>query len=189
MNIGVLALQGDFIEHIKQIELLGYKATEIRKKEDLEVIDAIIIPGGESTTIGKLLRITGLMDILRDKIFNGLPVWGTCAGMILLAKEIENEHSSYISLMDIVVRRNAFGKQIDSFSVKKKIDDISENELELVFIRAPYILRTGSNVQVLCEFNEKIVAAREKNILVTSFHPELTMDTTILEYFIDKIVG
>ena len=139
MNIGVLALQGGVIEHLKQIEALGHKGIEVKVAEDFEKIDAIILPGGESTTIGKLLRITGLMECLREKIQGGMPVWGTCAGMILLAKEIENQPFNYLGVMDIKVRRNAFGTQIDSFKTKKVIKSVSDKEIELVFIRAPYV--------------------------------------------------
>ena len=119
MKIGVLSLQGGVIEHIKQVKKLGYDPVEVKKESDLDVIDAIILPGGESTTIGKLLNVTNLMEPLRNKILEGLPVWGTCAGMILLAKDIENDDRRHLGVMDIRVRRNAFGTQIDSFRTKK----------------------------------------------------------------------
>lgn len=188
MNIGVLAFQGGVIEHINQIRALGYTATEVKKEEDLNNIDGIILPGGESTTIGKLLRVTGLLEPLRDKIRNGLPTWGTCAGMILLANKIENENTRHLAVMDIEVRRNAFGTQIDSFKTKEVIKKISDNEIELVFIRAPYILKVGNNVEVLCELDNNIVAAKQNNILATSFHPELTDDLSVMKYFIEEMV-
>ena len=188
MNIGVLALQGGVIEHLKQIEALGHKGIEVKVAEDLEKIDAIILPGGESTTIGKLLRITGLMEFLREKIQGGMPVWGTCAGMILLAKEIEYEPFNYLGVMDIKVRRNAFGTQIDSFKTKKVIKSVSDKEIELVFIRAPYVLEAGDDVDILCEVNGNIVAARQGNILATSFHPELTNDLSFMKFFIEEMV-
>lgn len=188
MNIGVLALQGGVIEHLKQIEALGHKGIEVKVAEDLEKIDAIILPGGESTTIGKLLRITGLMECLREKIQGGMPVWGTCAGMILLAKEIEYEPFNYLGVMDIKVRRNAFGTQIDSFKTKKVIKSVSDKEIELVFIRAPYVLEAGDDVDILCEVNGNIVAARQGNILATSFHPELTNDLSFMKFFIEEMV-
>ena len=188
MNIGVLALQGGVIEHLKQIEALGHKGIEVKVAEDLEKIDAIILPGGESTTIGKLLRITGLMEFLREKIQSGMPVWGTCAGMILLAKEIEYEPFNYLGVMDIKVRRNAFGTQIDSFKTKKVIKSVSDKEIELVFIRAPYVLEAGDDVDILCEVNGNIVAARQGNILATSFHPELTNDLSFMKFFIEEMV-
>lgn len=187
MNIGVLAFQGGVIEHINQIKSLGHNGIEIRTKEELNNIDAIILPGGESTTIGKLLKVTGLMEPLREKILNGLPTWGTCAGMILLAKEIENEDTKHLGVMDIKVRRNAFGAQIDSFKTKSIIDKVSENEIELVFIRAPYILEAADNVDVLCKIDNNIVAVKQNNILATSFHPELTDDTTVMKYFIEEV--
>lgn len=188
MNIGVLALQGGVIEHLKQIEALGHKGIEVKVAEDLEKIDAIILPGGESTTIGKLLRITGLMEFLREKIQGGMPVWGTCAGMILLAKEIEYEPFNYLGVMDIKVRRNAFGTQIDSFKTKKVIKSVSDKEIELVFIRAPYVLEAGDDVDILCKVNGNIVAARQGNILATSFHPELTNDLSFMKFFIEEMV-
>lgn len=188
MNIGVLALQGGVIEHLKQIEALEHKGIEVKVAEDLEKIDAIILPGGESTTIGKLLRITGLMEFLREKIQGGMPVWGTCAGMILLAKEIEYEPFNYLGVMDIKVRRNAFGTQIDSFKTKKVIKSVSDKEIELVFIRAPYVLEAGDDVDILCKVNGNIVAARQGNILATSFHPELTNDLSFMKFFIEEMV-
>ena len=188
MNIGVLAFQGGVVEHINQIESLGHKGIEIKKAEELNNIDGIILPGGESTTIGKLLRVTGLMEPLREKIKNGLPTWGTCAGMILLAKKIENEDTKHLAVMDIKVKRNAFGTQIDSFKTKKNIKKISDKEIELVFIIAPYISEAGDNVEVLCEVNNNIVAVKQDHILATSFHPELTEYTTVMKYFIEKLV-
>ena len=125
---------------------------------------------------------------LREKIKNGLPTWGTCAGMILLAKKIENEDTKHLAVMDIKVKRNAFGTQIDSFKTKKNIKKISDKEIELVFIRAPYISEADDNVEVLCEVNNNIVAVKQDNILATSFHPELTEDTTVMKYFIEKVV-
>lgn len=189
MNIGVLSFQGGVAEHLTQIKALGHKGIEVKKEADLENIDAIILPGGESTTIGKLLKITGLMDPLRKKIQEGMPVWGTCAGMILLAKNIESESTSHLGVMNIKVRRNAFGTQIDSFKTKKIIHEVSNKEIELVFIRAPYVLEIEDNVDVLCKVNDNVVAVRQDNILATSFHPELTDDLSFLNYFIEKVAG
>lgn len=185
-NIGVLALQGSITEHIDHIRQLGHVPILVKKSEDLELIDKLIIPGGESTTIGNILRSTGLLQLLRTKISAGLKVWGTCAGMILLANKIENETINHLGLIDIKVKRNAFGRQCDSFISYSKIPEISSVPLELVFIRAPIISEVGNNVTVLCKVYENIVAAKENNILVTSFHPELTSDTTFLRYFIYK---
>ncbi|WP_244834052.1 pyridoxal 5'-phosphate synthase glutaminase subunit PdxT [Clostridium sp. BJN0001] len=187
MKIGVLAFQGGVIEHINQIKALGYDAVYVKKEEDLKDIDGIILPGGESTTIGKLLNITGLMDPLREKIKEGMPVWGTCAGMILLAKGIEEEKKEYLSVMNIKVRRNAYGRQISSFRTEKKIDKVTDKPIELVFIRAPFITEIGDNVEVLYKLDGNIVAARENNILVSSFHPELTKDLSFLKYFVSII--
>lgn len=186
MRVGVLSLQGGVIEHLNQIKLLGHIGIEVKKEEDLNDIDAIILPGGESTTIGKLLKITGLMEPLAEKIKKGMPVWGTCAGMILLAKDIEDQEVKYLQLMDIKVRRNAFGTQIDSFKAYKEIEEISKEKIQLVFIRAPYIVEARDNVEILCEVDNKIVAAKQDNIIVTSFHPELTNDLRFLNYFLTK---
>lgn len=187
MKIGVLALQGGFEEHIKAINSIGYESLEVKYIHHLDEIDALIIPGGESTTIGKLLKITGLMNPLKEKIILGLPVWGTCAGLILLAKEIEGEDSSYLGLMNIEVKRNAFGRQLDSFETYEKIEGLEE-PIELVFIRAPYISKCGENVEIICTVDDKIVAAKERNILVTSFHPELTDNTDFLNYFVKSFI-
>lgn len=182
MKIGVLAFQGGVIEHINQIKALGHNAIEVKKEEDLEGLDGIILPGGESTTMGKLLKITNLLEPLRKKIEKGLPTFGTCAGMILLAKEIEGENS-HLNLMNIKVKRNAFGRQLDSFSEKHKVKGI-DKEIDLVFIRAPYVEEVGENVEVLCKVKDRIVAVKEKNIIATSFHPELTEDLTFMKYFL-----
>ena len=184
-NIGILGFQGAIIEHQQHIEKLGHNAIIVRYPEQLEEIDGIILPGGESTTMGKLLHRTGIMQLLQDKIQHGLPTWGTCAGMILLAKEIDNDSTKHLALMDIVVRRNAYGTQIDSFNTAVNIEELSEEPIPLVFIRAPYIVRVGEAVNILCKVNENIVAARENKILVTSFHPELTKNLAFHQYFID----
>lgn len=187
MKVGVLSFQGGVIEHLNQIKALGHAGIEVKKEKDLEDIDAIILPGGESTTIGKLLNITELMEPLAKKIKKGLPTWGTCAGMILLANEVEDQEEKYLQLMDIKVKRNAFGTQIDSFKTYKVIDEVSQDEIELVFIRAPYITEVKDGVQILCKIDDKIVAAKQDNIVVTSFHPELTSDLKFLSYFLENI--
>lgn len=185
MKIGVLALQGGVIEHIKHIKRSSHEGVEVKSEKDLEGLNGIILPGGESTTMGKLLNVTGLMKPLKDKIKNGLPTWGTCAGMILLAKEIENDDKRHLELMNISVKRNAFGTQIDSFKTLKLIKEVSNEPIELVFIRAPYITEVGENVSILSTVEGNVVAAFEKNMLVTSFHPELTDDTRFFQYFIN----
>ena len=185
-KIGILGFQGAIIEHERQIKAIGHEPVIVKYPEQLEEIDGIILPGGESTTMGKILNRTGLMEPLRGKIQSGLPVWGTCAGMILLAKELVNDSVTHL-VMDIAVRRNAYGSQIDSFATKKVIPAVDSKEIELVFIRAPYITSVKDGVKILCELDGHIVAAEEKNMLVTSFHPELTDNTAFLKYFVSKI--
>lgn len=185
MRIGVLALQGGIIEHINHLKALDCQAIEVRKPEELDELNGIIFPGGESTTIGKLLRETGIFDKLKEKIMNGLPVWGTCAGMILLAKNIENDEARHLQVMDITVKRNAYGSQLDSFSIQKKINVVSADDIPLVFIRAPYITKVDDNVEVLCKVDENIVSVKQANMLATSFHPELTDNLQFHQYFIN----
>lgn len=185
MKIGVLSIQGGVREHINHLQALGVDAVEIKKLEDLEGIDGLILPGGESTAIGKILRERNLLNPLREKIISGLPAWGTCAGMILLAKEIDSEDIAHLSVMDIKVRRNAYGRQIDSFETEAAIDGITQEPIPLVFIRAPYIVGVGNKVKTLYKLNGNIVAAVQDNILVTSFHPELTNDLKFHKYFLE----
>lgn len=188
-KVGILGFQGAFLEHERAVRRLGHEPLLVRYPGELEKIDGLILPGGESTTMGKLLNRTGMMEPLREKIRRGLPVWGTCAGMILLAKELENDAVVHLGVMDIAVRRNAYGSQIDSFAARGVIPVISPEELEMVFIRAPYITKAGAGVEVLYELDGHVVAAREGNMLVTSFHPELTEDTSCLEYFLTMFPG
>lgn len=184
MKVGVLAFQGGFSEHVNHIKRLNHEAIEVRKKEQLDEIDGLIIPGGESTTMGKLLRETEMLKPLKSKIIGGMPTWGTCAGMILLAKEIEGKDNAHIGAIDIKVRRNAYGTQKNSFSVKKQIDFIGSEPQELVFIRAPYIDSHGEDVEELLRIDGNLVAAKQKNIFVTSFHPELTDGLDFHRYFL-----
>ena len=184
MKIGILGFQGAFLEHQQHIASIGHEAVDVRYVEQLDEIDGIILPGGESTTMGKLLNYTGMMEPLRQRIQAGLPVWGTCAGMILLAKELVNDPVRHLAVMDIAVRRNAYGTQIDSFDVDVVIPEISADPMPLVFIRAPYITEVKENVKVLCKVDGNIVAARQGNMLATSFHPELTDNTAFHEYFV-----
>lgn len=185
-KIGVLAVQGAFAEHINTLNRLGAEPFEIRKYPDLtdNSMDGIIIPGGESTVIGKLLRELQLFDYLQQAIQNGLSVMGTCAGMIVLAKEINNDNSRYLGTMDIAVQRNAYGRQLGSFHTNGYFKGIGE--IPMTFIRAPYITEVSKDkgVEVLSVVGEHIVAARQKNMLVTSFHPELTADLRIHQYFL-----
>ncbi|WP_347707612.1 pyridoxal 5'-phosphate synthase glutaminase subunit PdxT [Clostridium sporogenes] len=189
MKVGVLDLQGSVAEHMKILEKIeNVEPVRVKYKEDLDNIQGIILPGGESTTLGKLLKDFNIYDTLKEKIEKGLPVWGTCAGMILLAKDIQGQKESYFKVIDIKVKRNAYGSQLNSFSTEEMLEDIDKEPVELVFIRAPYITTVGSNVTILKRVRKNIVAAKEKNVLVTSFHPELTEDTRFHKYFIDKFI-
>lgn len=188
MKIGVLALQGAFIEHIQILNSLLVDAFEIRNKTDLmQDMDGLIIPGGESTTISKLLTDLDLYEYLKNSIHKGLPVFGTCAGMILLAKEIADSHQNSLDAIDIRVRRNAYGRQLGSFYIEAEFKGIGS--IPMTFIRAPYIEKAGPGVTVLSVVDDKIVAASEKNVLVTSFHPELTSDNRVHKYFLDNFVS
>lgn len=187
MKVGVLALQGAFIEHMNMLSSLGVDSVKVRYEEDLEELDGLIIPGGESTSIRKIIDDNKIFDVLKNKIKSGLPTWGTCAGLILLASKIENQETSHLSLIDITVVRNGYGRQLGSFKTYKMIPEISKEPLPLVFIRAPYISEASSSVQVLCIHEDRIVAAKDGNILVTSFHPELSESTQFHKYFIDMI--
>lgn len=187
MLIGVLALQGAFREHMRCLKNIGIQGKLIKSNEDLEGIDGIILPGGESTAMGKMLIDFNMRENLSNKIKNGLPAWGTCAGMILLAKSIDGKDESHLKVMDIDVRRNAYGRQLGSFSTKKVIPKISDEPVELVFIRAPYINSAGNDVEVLCDIDGNIVAARQRTMLATSFHPELTEDEAFHRYFVKMI--
>ncbi|WP_346929798.1 pyridoxal 5'-phosphate synthase glutaminase subunit PdxT [Clostridium sp.] len=184
ITIGVLDLQGAVKEHVDRINnISGATALRVKNRADLEAIDGLIIPGGESTTIGKLLRDFHMISPLKSKIENGLPVWGTCAGMIILAKSILGSDYSHLGVMDIEVRRNAYGSQLDSFITDEIVKDVSEEKIPLVFIRAPYVEKVHEGVQVLCKLKDKIVACKQENMLATSFHPELTKDLTMHKYF------
>lgn len=187
MKIGVLALQGAFQEHQNMLEGLGAKTFQIRQYKDLNTeFDGLILPGGESTTMCKLLLELNMLDILRNKIKNGLPVFGTCAGLIVLSKKIQNQSKTGLATMDIECCRNAYGKQLDSFKTNSPFANIGE--VPMVFIRAPYITRVGADVDILAKVNGKIVAAKQKNQLVTAFHPELTNNCEIHSYFLNNIV-
>lgn len=187
MRIGVLALQGGFIEHIRMIRSLGADAFEIRKKANLNTtMDGLILPGGESTTMGKLLQDLDMYDTLKEQIGNGLPTFGTCAGMILLARKIVGTETAYFEGIDIEVRRNAYGRQLGSFFAEGDFKGIGT--IPMTFIRAPYIESAGTGVEILSEVDLHIVAARQKNILVTSYHPELTSDNRVHRYFLDHII-
>ena len=187
MTIGVLALQGDFAEHLAMLARIGVDAREVRKAGDLEGVDALIIPGGESTTIGKLMARYGLDAAIRARAKQGMPIYGTCAGLILLAKEIEGSDQPRLGLMDIAVIRNAFGRQIESFEADIPFAPTPEQPVRGVFIRAPIVSRVGAGVQTLSVFDGKIVAVQQGNQLATAFHPELTDDTRVHRYFLSLV--
>jgi 5'-phosphate synthase pdxT subunit len=195
-RIGVLALQGSFIEHIALLERLGVEPPAVKLPKDLVGLEGLIIPGGESTTIGKLAATYELMEELKRLGEDGLPMWGTCAGMILLAREIEGTNQTNIGVMDITVERNAFGRQVESFEADLLIPalDVVNSEEEkgksfhAVFIRAPWIKRVGEGVEVLAALDEGvIVATRQGNLLATAFHPELTEDIRFHRYFLNMV--
>lgn len=187
--IGILGMQGAIAEHQEILLQIPHTKTRIVKTaKDLDCIDGLILPGGESTAIGKLLDYFSLKEILQQKIISGLPVFGTCAGLILLAKNIENQTNTHLATMDITVKRNGYGSQLNSFSTNLLIPTIDKNmPIPLVFIRAPYITKTDKDVQILATLDNKIIAARQKNMLVSSFHPELTNDLRFHQYFLSMI--
>ena len=184
MKIGVLALQGAFVEHEKMLAQLGVESIELRNLEDFQQhqsdLSGLILPGGESTTMGKLLRDQQMLIPIREAILNGLPVFGTCAGLILLAKQITSKEESHLATMDIVVERNAYGRQLGSFYTEADCKGVGK--IPMTFIRGPIISSVGDNVDVLAIVNNQIVAAQEKNMLVTSFHPELTYELRLHQY-------
>ena len=187
MTIAVLALQGAFLEHEEILHRLGISTIEIRQKKDLsQPFDGLIIPGGESTVQGKLLHDLDLYDELKRRIENGLPTFGTCAGMILLASNIENDDKKHLGTMHITVTRNAYGRQLGSFHTESMFHGIGK--IPMTFIRAPYITQVSDDVTVLATIDGNIVAARQGNQLVTAFHPELDDATDVHEYFC-KIIG
>jgi pyridoxal 5''-phosphate synthase, glutaminase subunit Pdx2 len=186
MKIGILALQGAFAEHAQILERLKVSWYLIRKPEDLQPETAgLILPGGESTVIGKLLAETGLLQKIKAPIEHGMPVFGTCAGMILLAKRIEGQDGRYLDVLDATVRRNAYGRQLGSFTTNSDFAGIGA--VPMVFIRAPYITEIGRQTEILASVEDHIVAVRQGNILATSFHPELTNDTKVHQYFLGMV--
>lgn len=186
-KIGILALQGSCIEHFNILSKIeGVVPSYVKTLEELSEVDGLIIPGGESTTISKLLKDFGLFDGFKKRIEDGLCCYGTCAGVILLAKEIENENR-HLGLMDITVLRNAYGRQLGSFVTDLDIPEVSDEKVSGVFIRAPKITKAGKNVDVLCKHEDSIVMARQGNLLVTTFHPELTDNLSVHKYFLNMI--
>ncbi|MDU3179616.1 pyridoxal 5'-phosphate synthase glutaminase subunit PdxT [Streptococcus vestibularis] len=187
-KIGILALQGAFAEHEQVLKALDVETVQIRNQQDWEIhadLDGLILPGGESTVMGKLLHDLDLFEPIKTKINAGLPVFGTCAGLILLAKTIVGDQTKHLASMDINVARNAYGRQLGSFVTNADFKGIGE--IPMVFIRGPIIETIGPEVEILAQVNGAIVAAKEKHMLVTSFHPELTGDTRVHTYFLEMI--
>ncbi len=194
MNIGVLALQGDVQEHVQSLSDCGVIAITVKTAEELQSIDALVIPGGESTTIAKLARSFGLMDLIKDRIKAGMPTYGSCAGMILVANKLEDAAVGQETFggIDMTVRRNAFGRQVDSFETDLKFKGVTEPSIRAVFIRAPWVESVGKDVEILAQISDELgnyhpVAVRQGRVLATSFHPELTGDNRIHKYFIEEI--
>jgi pyridoxal 5'-phosphate synthase pdxT subunit len=185
VKIGVLALQGAVREHIMSVEACGAEAIAIKRIEELEEVDGLILPGGESTAMRRLIDKYDFMDALKEFAREGKPMFGTCAGLILLAKNIVG-HDPHIGVMDIKVERNSFGRQVDSFEADLAVKDVADS-YPAVFIRAPHIVEAGAEVEILAKNNDRIVAAREGQYLGCSFHPELTEDHRLTAYFIEMV--
>ncbi len=190
-RIGVLALQGDFAEHIQMLGLIGINAVEIRKVQQLSEIDGLIIPGGESTTIVKLLGMFGFIDDLRSHVESGMALWGTCAGMIVIARELTDAYPTPLNLIDIGVARNYFGRQVDSFESELDIEGVDGDPMRAVFIRAPIVQSIGDGVEVIATVHakadgtpEQAVGVKKGRVMATSFHPELTKDTRMHALFV-----
>ena len=190
MEVGVLAIQGDFAEHIAVLGKLGVTAREIRLPEQLDSLDGLIIPGGESTTLSRLMTIYNLREPIAQMAAQGLAVWGTCAGMIMLSREITEQDPVPLDVMDIGVQRNAFGRQVDSFEQDLNVSALGGAPYHAIFIRAPVIIRVGRGVKILSALeDERPVAVQQGNLMATSFHPELTNDYRFHSYFLDLANG
>ncbi len=189
MKVGVLALQGDVREHLVSLQSCGVEAVSVRRASEIDTIDALVLPGGESTTIAQLAEVFGLYDLIKNRIAGGMPVYGSCAGMILLAQEILDAKEGQKSFggLEITVRRNAFGRQVDSFESDISFADGSQDLVRAVFIRAPWVEKISDGVQVLASVDSHPVAVRSKTAFATSFHPELTGDNRIHMYFIEQV--
>ncbi len=186
MKIGILALQGAVREHRNVLQQLGVVTVDVLNPSDLEGIDGLVLPGGESTTVGKLLVRYNLLEPIKELGKKGLPIMGTCTGLILLAKHINGSEQHRLGLMDIYVERNAFGRQLDSFEADVPIPVLGTTPFHMVYIRAPYIEKVGEGVKVLLELEDKVLMAEQNNFLVAAFHPELTEDNRLHAYFLNK---
>ena len=189
-KVGVLALQGDFAEHARSLEAVGAEPAQVRLPHDMANIDALIIPGGESTTIARLIEVFGLAREIKGRVEDGMPTWGTCAGMIVLARSLIEDRPQPLGLMDIRVQRNAYGRQVDSFEADIPVPALGDGPFQAVFIRAPAIEEIGPEVRPLALLNgRQVVAAQEGRVMVTAFHPELTTDTRFHAYFLSLVAG
>ena len=187
MKIGILAVQGAFREHEYILNHLGCETVLVKRIEHLDGIDGLVFPGGESTSMGRLMREYGLIEPIRDKAVSGMPMFGTCAGMILMANRMANGEDPHLSIMEMEVNRNSFGRQVDSFETELNMPAVGEAPFPAVFIRAPHIREISEDANVLATYEDRIVAVREGNLLAISFHPELTEDTRIHEYFLKMV--
>jgi 5'-phosphate synthase pdxT subunit len=189
MKVGVLALQGDVREHINSLIDCGVEAVAVRRVDEIQSVDALVLPGGESTTISQLSEVFGVYQLIKDRIASGMPVYGSCAGMILLAEEILDAKEGQKSFggLEITVRRNAFGRQVDSFESDIEFADGSTDLMRAVFIRAPWVEKVSDSVQILASVDSHPVAVRSRTALATSFHPELSGDDRIHRYFIEQV--
>ena len=185
--IGVLAYQGDVREHLAALEAAGAEAVEVRALDELDSVDGLVIPGGESTVIGKLAARYGLLERLRERAAAGLPVFGTCAGMIFLAREVEGPPQDLLGVLDVRVRRNAFGRQVASFEAEVDVKGVDGGPVAGAFIRAPWVADAGPEVEVLAEVEGKVVAVRQGNLLATAFHPELSGEVRLHRWLVDRI--
>jgi 5'-phosphate synthase pdxT subunit len=183
-KVGVLALQGDVVEHVRALERAGADVAEVRTPEDLARVDALVVPGGESTTVIRLIDRFGLTEAIKERVRGGMPFWGTCMGMIVAAHDVAGLDQPTLDLLDVTVRRNAFGRQVESAEVPLAIPALGPEPFPAVFIRAPWIERTGPEVETLAERDGHGVMVRQANVLGTSFHPELTGDDRVHAYFL-----
>ena len=187
-RVGVLAYQGDVREHLAALEAAGAEPVEVRQVEELDTVDGLVVPGGESTVIGKLAARYGLLEPLRERAAAGLPVLGTCAGMIFLAREVEGPPQDLLGVLDVRVRRNAFGRQVASFEAEVDVKGVDGGPVAGAFIRAPWVADAGPEVEVLAEVEGKVVAVRQGNLLATAFHPELSGEVRLHRWLVDLIV-
>ncbi|MCY0894733.1 MAG: pyridoxal 5'-phosphate synthase glutaminase subunit PdxT [Alicyclobacillaceae bacterium] len=189
MKIGIVAVQGAFREHNRMLRGLGAETVDVKRTSHLDGLDGLVLPGGESTSIGRLMREYGLIQPIRELVQKGLPVFGTCAGMIVMATEIAGGEEPHLAVMDVTVNRNSFGRQKDSFEANLHVPILGNPDFPAVFIRAPHIERIGESVETIAEYEGRIVGVRQGNCLAISFHPELTDDSRFHQYFLEHMVG